>query len=483
MPLILLLGVAVIYLWAGWKKKKEWLALKSEMVVAGESFDARDFYPPEVPDEENVLKDEWFLGLLEKVGEDNNYHGVVFGELVAFPGTGEMYSQENFAGPNPTRGVEMKFVDLTASAAVDEVSQKELAARLLQRLREDENMASQLDRVMKLEGFRGEDQDYEAFFVEDRVAIKVRLCEISTQIALMHSMIGDTDQALRWLENSANAIRWGRLHNQDIAQLVEQNCERQVQNGIWQLQATYADNSPVIDALDQMLVISEDDPDELLKVIRADIAAQIWMIKTMSPEGWAGMLSMSSSSGAEHRMLGAILSTDPVRYRMMANVVENTLPAIQKFEKTSPRPPLRELIRTIDSHRMTGASGNPIDEILVQCLINLSLPYRAIMKKALDTEVGWRVLRVQLAIRKFVIDEGRMPKGFDELVPNYLASIPVDPFNLEPLRWATDDRGEPLIYSVGVNLTDDGGDIGDEEYSQPNDIGFLLSSRERDNEE
>ena len=51
---------------------------------------------------------------------------------------------------------------------------------------------------------------------------------------------------------------------------------------------------------------------------------------------------------------------------------------------------------------------------------------------------------------------GGMAGSLEDAVPAYMAGVPVDPFDEKPLRYRVDEsRG--LIYSIGPDLTDDGG--------------------------
>lgn len=61
-----------------------------------------------------------------------------------------------------------------------------------------------------------------------------------------------------------------------------------------------------------------------------------------------------------------------------------------------------------------------------------------------------------MAIERFRLREGRLPKMLDELVPDFLASVPSDPFGGGPLRYRADET-EYLVYSVGPDGVDDGG--------------------------
>jgi hypothetical protein len=70
-----------------------------------------------------------------------------------------------------------------------------------------------------------------------------------------------------------------------------------------------------------------------------------------------------------------------------------------------------------------------------------------------------RLLQADLAIRLFLHQHGQLPEQLDEVVPEYLDSVPVDPFSGQPLIYRrTDD--EFVLYSVGADGTDDGGVFG-----------------------
>lgn len=58
------------------------------------------------------------------------------------------------------------------------------------------------------------------------------------------------------------------------------------------------------------------------------------------------------------------------------------------------------------------------------------------------------------AVRRFVMHESRLPTRLEELLPNYLAKLPLDPFSGEPVHY---NAARGLLYSVGTNLRDEGG--------------------------
>ena len=67
-----------------------------------------------------------------------------------------------------------------------------------------------------------------------------------------------------------------------------------------------------------------------------------------------------------------------------------------------------------------------------------------------------RLALAALAIERFRNDHGKLPEGFDELVPKYLAEVPEDPFTGLELEYRRKENGY-VIYSVGPDREDNEG--------------------------
>ncbi len=63
---------------------------------------------------------------------------------------------------------------------------------------------------------------------------------------------------------------------------------------------------------------------------------------------------------------------------------------------------------------------------------------------------------VAIALELYHRKNGGYPPTLDALVPQYLPAVPPDRFDGKPIKYKLLD-GKPLLYSVGVNRTDDGG--------------------------
>ena len=63
-----------------------------------------------------------------------------------------------------------------------------------------------------------------------------------------------------------------------------------------------------------------------------------------------------------------------------------------------------------------------------------------------------------VAALRFRNDSGAWPDSLDELTPQYLAAVPLDPFTAKPLIYRVREDGI-LVYSVGKNGKDEGGKV------------------------
>jgi hypothetical protein len=65
--------------------------------------------------------------------------------------------------------------------------------------------------------------------------------------------------------------------------------------------------------------------------------------------------------------------------------------------------------------------------------------------------------RVAIGLERYRLAKGKYPAALDALVPQFMADLPHDIINGEPLKYRTTSDGQFVLYSVGWNETDDGG--------------------------
>lgn len=64
---------------------------------------------------------------------------------------------------------------------------------------------------------------------------------------------------------------------------------------------------------------------------------------------------------------------------------------------------------------------------------------------------------LQIAAERFRLEHGRYPERAEDLVPEFLAAVPLDPLDGNPLRYRIGENGKPFLYSVGMDGVDNGG--------------------------
>ena len=87
----------------------------------------------------------------------------------------------------------------------------------------------------------------------------------------------------------------------------------------------------------------------------------------------------------------------------------------------------------------------------------------AFNKKCLNDTI-FSATQTLIAIKAYKNDTGNYPASLNDLVPNYLTSLPKDPFDGKPLKYSASKK---IIYSVGPDGQDSGGSSGDNLREMP----------------
>ena len=73
-------------------------------------------------------------------------------------------------------------------------------------------------------------------------------------------------------------------------------------------------------------------------------------------------------------------------------------------------------------------------------------------------ETARHVVITAIALKRYQLKHGNYPMDLNVLMPDYLPAVQLDPVNGQPLRYRRNADGTFLLYSVGENGVDDGGD-------------------------
>jgi len=133
-------------------------------------------------------------------------------------------------------------------------------------------------------------------------------------------------------------------------------------------------------------------------------------------------------------------------------MLETLSRALQLAEDGSPVsfPSVQELARATD-RKLEGFPPKTFSRFMMPGV-------EKIFGRFLSLEARKRSALVALAIERFRFDHAEaLPEKLDVLAGPYLAGVPKDPFNSEPLRYRRLTVGY-VVYSVGADLRDNGGD-------------------------
>ncbi len=80
-----------------------------------------------------------------------------------------------------------------------------------------------------------------------------------------------------------------------------------------------------------------------------------------------------------------------------------------------------------------------------------------VARKVMRVEAAKQVTITAIALKRYQLKYGNYPAGLDSLVPEFVPKAPLDPVDGQPLRYRRNADGTFLLYSVGENGQDDGG--------------------------
>ena len=79
------------------------------------------------------------------------------------------------------------------------------------------------------------------------------------------------------------------------------------------------------------------------------------------------------------------------------------------------------------------------------------------VRRAMTAEVTKNMVITAIALKRYQLKYGSYPDALSKLVPQFLSAVPPDPVDGKPLRYRLNSDGTFLLYSVGENGKDDGG--------------------------
>jgi hypothetical protein len=140
-------------------------------------------------------------------------------------------------------------------------------------------------------------------------------------------------------------------------------------------------------------------------------------------------------------------SRQPATNRSLALERTRLAGAMQQF---GPGP---ELLTEESEFRMNGhvfSIHGWIEEVVTDSVASSLRPFRA--------ETEREMVVAAIAIKRYQIRHGKLPANLSLMVPEFLAHLPRDYMDGQLLRYRTNSQNGFVLYSVGFDGKDDGGD-------------------------
>ncbi len=96
-----------------------------------------------------------------------------------------------------------------------------------------------------------------------------------------------------------------------------------------------------------------------------------------------------------------------------------------------------------------------------------------VTRKVMRIETAKQIVITAIALKRYELKHGAYPADLNALVPEYLPTVPRDPVDGQPLGYRLNADGTFLLYSVGENGKDDGGNPSLEKGAESSSFNWL----------
>lgn len=143
-----------------------------------------------------------------------------------------------------------------------------------------------------------------------------------------------------------------------------------------------------------------------------------------------------------------------LRYHSEVNIARAVQFLIDKFDPAGPSVKLAtDMDLEVRSYFKRRTLYNTLAYMLLPALSQA-------IQSAASGQASVTLARMACALERYRLATGAYPELLTELEPKFIDRLPVDPVNGEPLKYRREAPDRFVLYSVGFNLKDDGGQPG-----------------------
>ena len=193
---------------------------------------------------------------------------------------------------------------------------------------------------------------------------------------------------------------------------------------------------------------------EDLRMLQADLRSPDWhasLQRGLAGERATGILTFRNPKGIDSDFTGAsfVMNNDDLFFYLQ--LLQQLTDAARE-----PWPQALQQADQVEQRLKKVVGGSPIDKAR-HIFTALMLPATmAIFTASARVDAGSQAADAAIAVELFRRKNGTLPAKLDELVPDFLPQLPLDPFDGQPLRFIVRDD-EYVVYSIGADRIDNGG--------------------------
>lgn len=464
-----------------WRGRHAWQSYKSEQEAKGERFDLASIIPPPVPDDQNFFCTPlWSDMHFVKTNGNVHWSDTNWGDHVVL----SIYVPKVYDGPSPGNWARAKRVDLAAWQAFYRGTNNLLGAQggpptnyfpvakapqspaedvLLALGRFNENRQLLIASCSRPHArFWANYDDGPGMLVPHLARLKA-----SAQYLSLHAnaalKAGDRATAIEDLKAALRLVNSVRREPTLIAQLVRiaalQIALEPVWEGLADRQWTDADLGVIEGELGKLDFLAD-----YQSAMRAERnGCELWAVDYIRKAGIGGLDEFGDSSQGtasdefEKPLAAALFGLIPAGWfdqnrLSLCRLQENyLLPVVNVGQRV-----VSPAVAAQGEAALARLRRRPYDFFSTMLMPALA---RSCEKFAYG-QTAVDLARVACALERYRLASGQFPDTLDALAPKFIPTLPHDVINGQPLKYRRTDDGRFVLYSVGWNETDDGGNVG-----------------------
>jgi hypothetical protein len=452
--------IAIFYTEEDWRGKRAWEKFKHEWEAKGEKFDWQAFVPPSVPDDQNFSTAPIFTNMLSGKIVMNPYHSDGSPDLS--PGKDDV---GYLGGEGKTRITDLKTWQASyrnpASASLAKefpvASQPQTPAKdVLLALSKYDSAIEEL-RQASQRPYANVSIPYEEGLGASASTLLPYLANLKrcAQVLQLHAAAELADgQSAKALEDAKlllylnNSLRSSPFL---ISHLVRMAIMSIALHPIWEGLAEHQWSDAQLVALDTELGKLDflTDYESVMRGERA-FAIALFEDQCRTREMIVFQEDGSVSTNSLRFMPGAYFYQNELAFAQLSQ--QRILPLVDTNSRViSPT----AVQRANDAVRAERKHYSPYK---AQALMSFS-SISSIVRKFAAIQASIDLARVACALERYRFAHGEYPETLEALSPQFIAQVPHDIINGQPLHYHRTDDGKFLLYSVGWNETDDSGQV------------------------